>query len=276
MSFDKSSIRPSSTGRSDHLEKICLVQLSFEQDSIEGFLFCTKVRICGFPHPIDSVSTSFTKEIVFPHLTNHHGSPNSSAPTNLASLATRKCGGSANFQRQPVRFANLSFPRIDLDLARSLERFSTIVVGDQKSSDFLAYYITANAVIINIENSLTAMMGNSENDTSYRRSQQTQTDGDDTHTVRIQIDEPCERRDSVSVSPQSPPPYCEPDTSNRCLPKCSGHHQHTHTDYPTLSTNVDVCGTGRSGHHTNRSNSTNNTRQSYITTAATYLHNNAH
>lgn len=273
MSFDKSSSSSLSI-RPDQSDKICLVQLSFEQDSVEGTLFCKKVRICGFPFGIDSVSTGYIKEINFPIITNQ-SSRTRPAPTNLASLATRKCGGSANFQRQAIQFANLTYPRIDLDLARSLERFTTVVVNDQNSSDFLSHYVTPNAVIINIENSLAAMMVNSENDHTYTRSQQTQTDTDDLHTVRIQIDEGCEKRDSVSTSPSQ----YEPDNCNNQSRLVGHQYQHHHRhhqqqqppDYPTACSGADVCGTARSGHHT-ATNNNNNTRKSFISTAAsTYL-----
>lgn len=246
------------------MDKICLVQLSFEQDSVEGTLFCKKVRICGFPLGIESVSNGYIKQISYPHLSNSHGSRTSSAPTNLASLATRKCGGSANFQRQTVRFANLSYPRIDLDLARSLERFTVIVVPNQHSSDFISYYVNANTVIINIENSLAAMMGSSENDPGYTHSQQTQTGSDDDlHTVRIQIDDPGDQRDSVSG------PASNYDNCNRRPRRPGTHHNHQTSDYAAHSAGVDVCDTGRPTQHRGTSN---NTRQSYITTASTYLH----
>lgn len=295
MSFEKTSSSLPSSGSGHHFdpnEKICLVQLSFDQDAVDGTLFAKKVRICGFPLGIESVSTAYVKEICYPHLSNNASRSPTSA-TTLASLATRKCGGSANFQRQTVRFANLSYPRIDLDLARSLERFSVIVVSNQQSSDFISYYVNASAIIINIEQSLTVMMsgaggvggGGSEscvqNQQSYQTINNNNIDTRDSHTVRIQIDEPpyndagyrCKNNNSSSSTTATTNSYPQPVNHRQHY---HNHHQqqqhHANSVLPPPSTasttgsGVDVCGNGCA------SNTTNTNHQSYITTASTFLH----
>lgn len=115
-------------------KKVCLVQLNFDCDSSDGTIFTKKVRICGFPLPIDNPSTAYVKEINYPH------------PHNL-----KRTGSNQNNTCSKRQFANLSYPRIDLDLANSLDKFDYIIVNNSESAEFISYYIKTTTTVINIE-----------------------------------------------------------------------------------------------------------------------------
>lgn len=133
-------------------KKICLVQLSFIRDSSDGTIFAKRVRICGFPLPIDNPSTAYVKEVNYPY------------PQQM-----RRTHQQTSIRNSPLQFANLSFPRIDLDLATSLEKFEYIIASNQESAEFISYFVKPSAVVINIENSVQQNYSNNEtpdNDTN--------------------------------------------------------------------------------------------------------------
>lgn len=111
-------------------KKSCLVQLSLVYCVSDKSIFTKKVRICGFPSADISSSVAYVKEINYP--------PQKSV-TGIARV----------FNRQ---LTDLSHPRIDLDLAKSLEKFDYVIVGNSNTSDFICSYIKPTAVIINIDN----------------------------------------------------------------------------------------------------------------------------
>lgn len=123
-------------------KKICLVQLSFIRHSSDGTIFAKRVRICGFPLPIDNPSTAYVKEVNYPY------------PQEM-----RRTLQQNSIRNSPLQFANLSFPRIDLDLATSLEKFEYIIASNQECAEFISYFVKPSAKVINIENSIHSMNG---------------------------------------------------------------------------------------------------------------------
>lgn len=121
-------------------KKICLVQLSFIRDSSDGTIFAKRVRICGFPMSIDNPSTAYVKEVNYPY------------PQEM-----RRTLQQSSIINSPLQFANLSFPRIDLDLATSLEKFEYIITSNQECAEFISYFVKPSATVINIENTIQSM-----------------------------------------------------------------------------------------------------------------------
>lgn len=110
-------------------KKVCIVQLSFDCDSSDSVIFTKKVRICGFPMSIENPSTAYVKEINYPH------------PHNLKRVPHHNRSAS-------LQFANLSYPRIDLDLANSLDKFDYIVVNNSESAELYSDVYIMNTVEI--------------------------------------------------------------------------------------------------------------------------------
>lgn len=123
-------------------KKICLVQLSFLRHSSDGTIFAKRVRICGFPLPIDNPSIAYVKEVNYPY------------PQEM-----RRTFQQNSINNSPLQFANLSFPRIDLDLATSLEKFEYIVASNQECAEFISYFVKPTATVINIERSINSVNG---------------------------------------------------------------------------------------------------------------------
>lgn len=114
-------------------KKSCLVQLSLVYCASDKSIFTKKVRICGFPSSDISSSVAYVKEINYPPQKSTTGAMHLNRVFN-----------------RPL--TDLSYPRIDLDLAKSLEKFDYVIVGNSDTSDFIYNYIKPTAVIINIDN----------------------------------------------------------------------------------------------------------------------------
>lgn len=114
-------------------KKVCLVQLTLVcGGALNGSVFSKKVRICGFPLPGSASSVAYVKEINY--------------PPQQSTLENRP-----NCRLSRRLLTDLSYPHIDLDLAKSLEKFDYIIVNNADTAEFIYHYIKQTAIIIDVD-----------------------------------------------------------------------------------------------------------------------------
>jgi hypothetical protein len=115
-------------------KKVCLVQLSLVYGGVlDRSVFSKKVRICGFPLSDNASSVAYVKEINY--------------PPQQATLSDNRQSCRLNHRL----LADLLYPHIDLDLAKSLEKFDYIIVNNADTAAFIHHYIKQATIIINID-----------------------------------------------------------------------------------------------------------------------------
>lgn len=116
----------------------CLVDVKFLFNE-KDYIFAKQVLVCG----ITKNGESFIKEITYdyPKIVKEQDE------NEDKDIYDPK---SPNVYKNGFKNGNLEFPRKDLELSRTLTKFSTIIVKSSTEKDFITNYINVNANVVEI------------------------------------------------------------------------------------------------------------------------------
>lgn len=121
----------------------CLVDVKFLFNE-KDYIFAKNILVCG----ITKNEASFVKEIKYNYptinkeLDNEKYDDDEDKDTYDAK--------SSNVYKSTLKYGNLEYPRTDLELSRTLAKFSTIIVKNQTEKEFITNYTNGNANIVEV------------------------------------------------------------------------------------------------------------------------------
>lgn len=122
----------------------CLVDIKFLFNE-KDYIFAKNILVCG----ITKNGASFVKEIKYNYPTISKDLANEQDEDEDKDVYDSK---SSNVFKNGFKNGNLEYPRTDLELTKTLAKFSTIIVKNQTEKEFINNYTSANVNIVEVLN----------------------------------------------------------------------------------------------------------------------------
>lgn len=119
----------------------CLVDVEFLYNE-KDYIFAKHILVCG----ITKNGASLVKSIKYNYPTI------SKEPDSEDNDNEDKDTKPLNVFKNGLKNGNLEYPRTDLELSRTLAKFSTVIVKNQTEKEFINNYINTNVNIVQVSN----------------------------------------------------------------------------------------------------------------------------